>query len=106
MTFPLLTIEDMVNAQFLLLDNLGISKVHATVGASLGGMQSLMSAALYPERVGRCVYVCVYVCACMYMRCVCVCVYVCACMYMRVSVCLYVFQCICVCVSVYVCMSM
>ena len=102
MTFPLLTIEDMVNAQFLLLDNLGISKVHATVGASLGGMQSLMSAALYPERVGRCVYVC----ACMYMRCVCVCVYVCACMYMRVSVCLYVFQCICVCVSVYVCMSM
>lgn len=53
MTFPLLTVEDMVDAQFLLLDNLGIGKVHATVGASLGGMQSLMSAALYPERVGR-----------------------------------------------------
>eukprot|EP00118_Oscarella_pearsei_P008518 m.44380 g.44380 ORF g.44380 m.44380 type:complete len:434 (+) comp33514_c0_seq1:152-1453(+) len=53
MTFPLVTVEDMVRSQFLLLDYLGIEKLHAAVGASLGGMQSLMSAALFPERVGR-----------------------------------------------------
>ena len=53
MTFPLLTVEDMVQAQFLLLDHLGVDRLHAAVGASLGGMQSLMAAALYPERVGQ-----------------------------------------------------
>jgi homoserine O-acetyltransferase len=53
MTFPLVSIEDMIRAQFLLLDDLGVSRLHASVGASLGGMQSIMSAALYPDRVGR-----------------------------------------------------
>lgn len=53
MSFPLVTIEDMVHAQFLLLDRLGVGRLHAAVGASLGGMQSLMAAAIYPERVGR-----------------------------------------------------
>ena len=52
--FPILTVADMVRAQFLLLDHLGIDKLHAAVGASLGGMQSLQSAALFPERVERC----------------------------------------------------
>ena len=46
-------VEDMVAAQFLLLDHLGISRVHTAVGSSLGGMQSIMAAALYPERVGQ-----------------------------------------------------
>ena len=53
MTFPVVSVEDMVRAQFLLLDHLGVSRLHATVGASLGGMQSIMSAALFPQRVGR-----------------------------------------------------
>lgn len=51
--FPILTVQDMVRAQLLLLDRLGIHRVYASVGASLGGMQSLLIAALEPERVGR-----------------------------------------------------
>jgi len=51
--FPIITVSDMVRAQFLLLDHLGIFALHASVGASLGGMQSLMAASLAPERVGR-----------------------------------------------------
>ncbi|MDE0886162.1 MAG: homoserine O-acetyltransferase [Myxococcota bacterium] len=53
MDFPILTVRDMVRAQLLLLDHLGIDCLHASVGASLGGMQSLMLAALAPERVAR-----------------------------------------------------
>lgn len=52
-TFPVLSVRDMVNAQILLLDHLGIDKLHASVGSSLGGMCSLLAAAVYPERVGR-----------------------------------------------------
>lgn len=52
-TFPLTSIDDMVQANFLLLDELGIDKLHACVGSSLGGMLSLMAAAEFPERVGR-----------------------------------------------------
>lgn len=37
--FPILTIFDMVRAQFLLLDSLGVDKLHASVGSSMGGMQ-------------------------------------------------------------------
>ena len=51
--FPLVTVEDMLKAQFLLLDHLGINRLHASVGSSLGGMQALMGHAMYPERVGR-----------------------------------------------------
>ncbi|KAI8942195.1 hypothetical protein NX059_000281 [Plenodomus lindquistii] len=51
--FPILTMEDMVRAQFRLLDNLGIQKLYASVGSSMGGMQSLAAGALFPERVGR-----------------------------------------------------
>ncbi|XP_052092585.1 uncharacterized protein LOC127729026 [Mytilus californianus] len=52
-TFPVISVEDMVRAQFLLLDNLGIEKLHSSVGSSLGGMCSLQAAVMYPERVGR-----------------------------------------------------
>ncbi|GAB1600525.1 serine O-succinyltransferase-like [Argonauta hians] len=52
-TFPLVSVEDMVHSSFLLLDHLGIEKLHGCLGSSLGGMISLMSAALYPERAGR-----------------------------------------------------
>ena len=51
--FPILTMEDMVRAQFRLLDGLGINKLYASVGASMGGMQSLAAGVLFPERVGR-----------------------------------------------------
>jgi homoserine O-acetyltransferase len=51
--FPILSVEDMVRAQALLLDHLGIPRLHAAIGSSLGGMQSLMTAALFPERVAR-----------------------------------------------------
>ena len=51
--FPIVTVRDMVRAQLLLLDHLGIFALHAAVGASLGGMQSLMVASIAPERVGR-----------------------------------------------------
>ena len=37
--FPMITIFDMIRAQFHLLDDLGIKKLHASVGASMGGMQ-------------------------------------------------------------------
>lgn len=51
--FPILTMQDMVRAQFRLLDGLGIQKLYASVGASMGGMQSLAAGVLFPERVGR-----------------------------------------------------
>ncbi|KAI0172557.1 homoserine O-acetyltransferase [Hypoxylon sp. FL1284] len=51
--FPILTMEDMVRAQFRLLDHLGVDKLHASVGSSMGGMQSLAAGVLFPSRVGR-----------------------------------------------------
>ncbi|KAI9795208.1 MAG: hypothetical protein M1833_007290 [Piccolia ochrophora] len=51
--FPILTIDDMVRAQFRLLDGLEINTLYACVGASMGGMQSLAAAVLYPKRVER-----------------------------------------------------
>jgi homoserine O-acetyltransferase/O-succinyltransferase len=49
--FPVITIRDMVRAQAMLLDRLGIDTVFAVVGGSMGGMQVLQWAASYPERV-------------------------------------------------------
>ena len=49
--FPVLTIEDMVRAQACLLDALGIEKLLAVAGGSLGGMQALQWAASFGERV-------------------------------------------------------
>ena len=51
MRFPVLTIRDMVGAQAMLLDHLGIGRLHAVVGGSMGGMQALSWAATYPNRV-------------------------------------------------------
>ncbi|MFK8252864.1 homoserine O-acetyltransferase MetX [Ancylobacter terrae] len=48
---PLVTIRDMVRAQALLIDHLGIDQLLAVVGGSMGGMQVLQWAASYPERV-------------------------------------------------------
>ena len=49
--FPQVTIQDMVRAQKLLIDQLGIEKLFAVIGGSMGGMQVLAWAALYPEQV-------------------------------------------------------
>ena len=51
--FPMVSIFDMINAQFHLLDNLGIKKLYASVGSSMGGMQSLAAGWLHPQRVGK-----------------------------------------------------
>lgn len=51
--FPILTMQDMVRAQFRLLDGLNIPKLYASVGASMGGMQSLAAGTLFPDRVGK-----------------------------------------------------
>jgi homoserine O-acetyltransferase/O-succinyltransferase len=49
--FPIITISDMVRAQALLIDHLGIDKLLAVVGGSMGGMQALQWVAAFPERV-------------------------------------------------------
>ncbi len=49
--FPVITIADMVRAQAMLLDYLGIANVFCVIGGSMGGMQTLQWAAMYPERV-------------------------------------------------------
>jgi homoserine O-acetyltransferase len=49
--FPVITIGDMVRAQRLLIDHLGIEQLFCVIGGSMGGMQVLEWAASYPERV-------------------------------------------------------
>lgn len=49
--FPVITIGDMVRAQVLLLDELGIEQLFCVIGGSMGAMQALEWAASYPDRV-------------------------------------------------------
>ena len=51
MAFPVITIRDMVRAQAMLLDHLGVGRLKAVVGGSMGGMQALSWPATFPERV-------------------------------------------------------
>ncbi|WP_396437577.1 homoserine O-acetyltransferase [Limnohabitans sp.] len=55
--FPVVTVEDWVNAQARLLDALGIDQLAAVMGGSLGGMQALSWTLQYPERVKHAVVV-------------------------------------------------
>lgn len=52
-TFPFVTIHDMVRAQKLLMDHLGVLTLHAVIGGSMGGMQAMLWAILYPSFVRR-----------------------------------------------------
>ncbi|WP_442678258.1 homoserine O-acetyltransferase MetX [Sphingomonas sp. ASY06-1R] len=51
MSFPVITLRDMVRAQAMLLDHLGVATLEAAVGGSMGGMQILEWAASFPDRV-------------------------------------------------------
>ena len=55
--FPVVTVEDWVNAQALLLDALGIDQLAAVMGGSLGGMQALSWTLQHPERLRHAVVV-------------------------------------------------
>jgi len=55
--FPVVTVEDWVQAQARLLDALGIERLAAVVGGSLGGMQALAWTLQYPQRVRHAVVV-------------------------------------------------
>jgi homoserine O-acetyltransferase/O-succinyltransferase len=56
-TFPVITVEDWVNAQALLADRLGIERFAAVMGGSLGAMQALQWTIAYPQRVANAVIV-------------------------------------------------
>jgi homoserine O-acetyltransferase/O-succinyltransferase len=52
--FPYVTVRDQVAAEAALLDALGIDRIAAVVGGSMGGMRALEWAVTHPERVDRC----------------------------------------------------
>jgi homoserine O-acetyltransferase/O-succinyltransferase len=55
--FPVVTVEDWVNSQALLMDKLGIKTLAALMGGSLGGMQALSWTLQYPDRVRHAVVI-------------------------------------------------
>ncbi len=55
--FPVVTITDFVNVQKRLLESLGITKLHAVMGASMGSFQALEWATRYPDKVERLIHV-------------------------------------------------
>ena len=55
--FPVVTVPDMVRAQKLLLDHLGIERLLTVSGASMGGMQGMEWVTAYPEMVASCILV-------------------------------------------------
>jgi len=56
-SFPVVTVEDWVNAQAQLADVLGITRWAAVMGGSLGGMQALSWTIQYPDRIAHCIAV-------------------------------------------------
>jgi homoserine O-acetyltransferase len=55
LSFPIITIRDMVTVQRHLCDHLGIERIHMVIGGSMGGMQALEWVAQCPDRVHACV---------------------------------------------------
>lgn len=53
--FPVITVEDWVNAQARLADVLGIARWAAVMGGSLGGMQAISWTIQYPDRIAHCI---------------------------------------------------
>ena len=51
LSFPVITVADMVRAQKRLIDHLGIESLFCVIGGSMGGMQALQWAVSFPERV-------------------------------------------------------
>lgn len=49
--FPTVSLSDIVDSQMLLLDHLGVQKLHAVTGGSVGGMMCISLATRYPDRV-------------------------------------------------------
>ncbi|MEY4625711.1 MAG: homoserine O-acetyltransferase [Pseudomonadota bacterium] len=56
-SFPVVTVEDWVNAQARVADHFGIKRFAAVMGGSLGGMQAMAWGMMYPDRVANCVVV-------------------------------------------------
>jgi len=55
LSFPVVTVADMVRAQKYLVDYLGVRQLLSVIGGSLGGMQALQWAVAYPEMVRSCI---------------------------------------------------
>ncbi len=53
--FPVVTVEDWVDAQARLIERLGIARLAAVIGGSLGGMQALSWTLRYPDRLRHCI---------------------------------------------------
>jgi homoserine O-acetyltransferase/O-succinyltransferase len=56
-SFPVITIRDMINAQKLLIDHLGIGRLYAVAGGSMGGMQVLQWTVTYPDMVKKAIVI-------------------------------------------------
>ena len=56
-SFPVVTVEDWVNAQARVADHFQIQKFAAVMGGSLGGMQAMAWSMMYPNRIGHCIVV-------------------------------------------------
>ncbi|SNY90796.1 homoserine O-acetyltransferase [Cohaesibacter sp. ES.047] len=54
---PVITIRDMVRAQTMLIDRLGIDKLFSVIGGSMGGMQAIQWTSEYPERCASAVFI-------------------------------------------------
>lgn len=56
-TFPVVTVEDWVHSQARLLDRIGVTKLAAAIGGSLGGMQAMQWTISYPDRIANAVVI-------------------------------------------------
>jgi homoserine O-acetyltransferase/O-succinyltransferase len=56
-SFPVVTVEDWVNAQARVAGHFQIEKFAAVMGGSLGGMQAMAWSMMYPKRIGHCIVI-------------------------------------------------
>jgi homoserine O-acetyltransferase/O-succinyltransferase len=56
-SFPVVTVEDWVNAQARVADHFQIEKFAAVMGGSLGGMQAMAWSMMYPKRIAHCIVI-------------------------------------------------